>query len=280
MKFWKVQAVLNDFVLVHSASHQSVDWSRAAIQICDRHFGIGSDGLLVLDRKNLRMFNPDGTEDFCGNGLRCAAVHAFHQGWIERADVMVHHGLPVHVWVTGDWSSRVELGLPSFAPADVPLSLQDEVWQRDLEIGGETVRVSSLSTGSTHTVILEDRLPTDERFFRVSAPLEHHAWFPDRTSTMWAAPVDDWTLQMRPFERGLGETQGCGTGSAAVATVWARMTGRTGTFDIINPGGTVRVHLERLGGPVHIESETEAPFEGELEPDWVQRYLLSEPAAR
>lgn len=262
MRFWKMEAVGNDFVLVHGEDTLGHDLPTLAREVCARGFGIGSDGLLTLQGRELRMFNPDGSEDFCGNGLRCAAVHARAMGWIEDADVIQHFGRTVRVWITGPSCARVELPPASFAPDDIPLLAEAELFQGELRLGEEALTASSLSTGSAHTVLIEPEPPADERFFRVSQELEAHPLFPERTSVMWTTPLAERKLRMRPFERGAGETQGCGTGSAAVAVTWSRLKGVTGQLEIVNTGGSVMVHLEDWRGPILLESEVKETFQG------------------
>lgn len=272
MKFWKVSAIGNDFVLVHGDSTDGVDWSELSRRVCHRRFGVGSDGLLVLRGRELRMFNPDGSEDFCGNGLRCAAVHAWHQGWIEKSDSMTHFGRLVRVWIEDDETACVEIPAASFRPADVPTTREGEIWQESYTVGAYDVVLSSLSTGSTHTVIFCSEPPDDKQFFEVSQALEHHEMFPERTSTMWVTKHGERQLHMRPFERGAGETRGCGTGSAAAAVAYSRLTGLTGQIGVENTGGTVRVHLEDWHGPIRLESKTVTLFEGVLEADLVPMF--------
>ncbi len=266
MKFWKVSAIGNDFVLVHGEDTAGMDLPELTRRVCDRRFGVGSDGLLVLEGRVLRMFNPDGSEDFCGNGLRCAAVHAFERGWIDEADSMIHDGREIRTWVFPPDSARVELGSASFDPADVPLNQAGELWQQPIEILGEQVVASSLSTGSTHTVIFVDEMPRDDWFLAASSALETHPLFPERTSTMWVQVLGPHSLRMRPFERGAGETRGCGTGSAAAAVAYSRAHGVTGKIEVHNTGGMVTVHLEDWHGPIMLESATVTHFEGVIEP--------------
>jgi diaminopimelate epimerase len=263
LRFWKTQAIGNDFVLVHlSDLPANLDLSFLALKLCDRKRGIGADGLLVVSPGNLRMFNPDGSEDFCGNGLRCAVVHGFHHGLIGSFDSLHHLDRDVQTWITGENRAKVELPPASFLPVRVPHHLEAELFMSPMIIGDSEQIVSSLSTGSTHTVILADAPISDSEFLRIGTLMEHHAAFPQRTSTMFAYPVSDRELVMRPFERGAGETLGCGTGSAATAVVWARKTGLTGEFVIRNTGGAVSVHLEAWNAPIQLESDVVEVYTG------------------
>lgn len=268
MRFWKYEAAGNDFVLVHHPGFQ-LDLEQLAQRTCSHHFGIGADGLLVLDKGQLRMFNPDGSEDFCGNGLRCAAVHAHEIGWLREHDVIHHFTRDVEVWITGHSSAKVNIGAGSFHPDAIPAITETEIFDYPVQLNGREWRISSLSTGSAHTII-DDQPFSDAEFFETGAALEHHLLFPERTSTMFVTTIAPRQLRMRPFERGVGETRACGTGSAAAAIVHSRKTGTTGTIEIFNTGGLVKVGLEHYESEVTLESEVRCVFSGAISSHVIQ----------
>lgn len=243
-RFWKTQSVGNDFVLVHRDEAPD-DYPALAQSVCARRFGVGSDGLLVVWMQegtlHLRMFNPDGSEDFCGNGARCAALHAWKQGWVGEAKLpMVQFGRPLRAR-RGEGDEVVTVGEPaSFRPGDVPHEAGQELFQAPI---GPVIG-SSLSTGSTHLVVPVGELPDDATVERVGRELEHHPLFPERTSVIWSRASGEHELRLAIWERGAGQTLGCGTGSVAAAVVAARMRGYGGRFDVCNPGGLVRVRLQ------------------------------------
>lgn len=260
--FWKVEAVGNGFVLVHASDVVGVDLACLARSVCEPRFGVGADGLLVVSPDlALRMFNPDGTEDFCGNGLRCAAWHIVGQGWAEGSFVIRHHGIDVAACVHLDGMVEVTQLPASFDPLLVPLDLglhSGELWMEE-RWGG---LASSVSTGTTHTVILVESLPSDEVFFSLSPQIENDPLFPDRTSVMWTQVVEPGRLKLRIWERGAGATQGCGTGSSAAAVVYARSTGHRGRIEVENPGGTVLITLPKWDAPITMASVTSVIFPG------------------
>lgn len=268
MRFWKTSAIGNMFVLVHEDEGLNSDWNELARRVSNPRTGIGSDGLLVMSGRNLRMFNPDGSEDFCGNGLRCAAVHGFEQGWLEREDTITHFNRPVRTWITGESEAMVELPAATFEPIKVPVLSGKEVFMQEWHDAGEELVLSALSTGSTHVVIMGPE-PEDQKFLSVSKALEVDPRFPERTSTMWVTVQGLRDLKMRPYERGAGETRGCGTGSAAAAVVHSRLTGTTGQINVHNTGGTVSVHIEDWQGPIRLASKVELHFTGVLEAEMV-----------
>lgn len=268
MRFAKVESIGNDFVLVTSADAGGLDYPKVATTLCTRHFGVGSDGLLVISRLSnhvdLRMFNPDGSEDFCGNGLRCAAVYAAEKGWVGDRFLIFHGGKEVDTRIHGG-SVITSLGAASFAPQDIPLVEGiGELYRAAVDVGEESIVLSALTTGSTHTIIEVDELPDHGRFARISQGLEHHHAFPQRTSIIWMRADDDANLSIRIWERGVGETLGCGTGSSAAAVVHARNLGRTGVINVHNPGGTVQVSLPHgWNGPISVAGTARIVFEGD-----------------
>jgi diaminopimelate epimerase len=261
MRFAKVESIGNDFVLIESGE----DYAALAIRLCSRHFGVGSDGLLVVSPLDggvdMRMFNPDGTEDFCGNGLRCAAVYAVERGWVGERFQILHGGRQVETHVRGRDVSTV-IGPASFTPERVPLAGGAELFRDVLMVSGKEVQLSSLTTGSTHTIIEVHELPDHERFRRISQSLEHHEHFPERTSVIWVRADDSQNLFIRIWERGVGETLGCGTGSSAAAVVHARGLGRGGTFSVHNPGGTVQVSLTSWSDEITVSGAARIVYEG------------------
>ena len=247
--FVKMQAVGNDFVVVDEAAWPpGTPWHKTAIALCDRKFGIGSDGLLLVGSSQIAdirmwMFNPDGTEDMCGNGLRCVVHRAFGRDAIgEQGSVETLSGV-FRTTVHGDGSITTGMGIPQFAPTAIPMLADTGLVQNfPLDVGGEIVFVWAVSTGSTHVVVFCDALPGDERFFRVSPLIENHVLFPERTSVMWTRVEPDNTLRLRIWERGAGETLGCGTGACAAA-VLARKSGRINAdrITVHSKGGSLDV---------------------------------------
>ncbi|MEJ5170923.1 MAG: diaminopimelate epimerase [Fimbriimonadales bacterium] len=274
MRFWKYESVGNDFVLVEGRPERPEELARFA---CDRRFGVGSDGLLLAeraeDRLALRMFNPDGTEDFCGNGLRCAVWHALRSGWFERPFVVRHLGKTVEACWSSDGEGSVSptietnLGPTSWRPEDVPLAEGlPEFAPAQVQIDGERLELWSLSTGSTHTVVFVDRLPQSPRFERLGAALEHHPAFPARTSVMFTQVVAKRDLRVRIWERGVGETLACGSGTCAAASAYLRKFGDSlaGEIRVESRGGVLGVRLDAWDAPIRLRGRARCVFEGSL----------------
>ncbi len=246
--------------------------SNLAVAICDRRFGVGGDGLLALDRPDdalrLRMFNPDGTEDFCGNGLRCAAVHARALGWVGEQFVIRHLDREV--------ASRIQDGFVTMTlpPADynperVPHKAFGELFNATVWSGmdcGNALSLfgSALTTGSTHTIIPTAQLPDQESFESVSARIEVDPLYPNRTSVIWSQEIAPDRLQILIWERGVGETLGCGTGASAAAADYLRRKDRGGEVFVSSKGGALRVRMSAWDAPIEVTGEAEALFHGEF----------------
>jgi len=245
LSFTKMQGAGNDFVVLDGRTAPA-DLPALARALCDRRTGVGADGLLLAlpgdaAPVRMRMFNPDGTEDDCGNGLRCLARYAVRQG-LAAAPAFAVETLTGRkaVELHADGSVTVDLGRADLSPGRIPTRLPDPPLDVPLDVGGETVTVCSLFTGSAHTVLFET--PDEARFRRLSPLIERHAAFPERTSVLWAEVVSPEAVCARIWERGVGETLACGTGAAAVAAA-GRLTGRTGP----------RVAVASRGGVLHVE---------------------------
>lgn len=282
--FTKMQGVGNDFVVVDSRDlPPDADWPALALALCDRHFGVGADGLMVFSPSlvadfRARMYNPDGTEDFCGNGTRCLLRFAYEKNLVSFRRKAGRHGDDAHATIetkagirTGEIrlfpdggidALTLSMGVPRFAPADLPMSVSDFP-VRDFplsvgeEIGEEIVPISVVSIGTTHSIVWVDFLPDDETFFRLSPLIENHPLFPERTSVMWTQVVefnavraagDDYFsgLRLRIWERGAGETLGCGSGACAAAVLarLARKVSPDGAIAVSSKGGELSVDWE------------------------------------
>jgi len=228
--FVKMQGVGNDFVLVDGRELRECDWPVLAVAMCARRTGVGADGLLVIDPSHradihMRMFNPDGSPDICGNGLRCISRYAVERGIVHgdslRIETLVDvRSAQIHRDSSGAISAvTVDMGRPAFDPPHIPMNVfLNRVIDYPLEVEpGVFLTITALSTGSTHSVTFVDALPDDDLFFSLSPKVEHHPLFPERTSLMWCRMESPFRMDMRIWERGAGETWGCGTGACAAA---------------------------------------------------------------
>jgi diaminopimelate epimerase len=284
MRFTKMQGVGNDFVVIDAAEQPAnISLSELAILTCDRKFGIGADGLLVVGRETgndaafrMWMFNPDGSEDMCGNGLRCVSLWAHSAGWLgERAEFIVATKEGVRdvqaLEVSEDGRSGsfgVDMGVPQLAPEKLPFCAPGEgkIVNYPLTVDGETFFITAVNTGSTHTVIFGEQ-PDEETFQRVSPLIENNPLFPERTSVLWATPRTANEIEIRIWERGAGETLGCGTGACAVgvAAVLNGYTAFNTQTDIVSKGGTLRITWPGEDASVHMAGPAHFVYMGDAD---------------
>lgn len=274
-----MQAIGNDFVvldLFQNPLPRDTDYARLAIVLCDRHTGVGGDGLLSLEpatdgnAARMRMWNPDGSEDMCGNGLRCIAALAAQKNYVRdsRFTLQTLAGTR-HAEILKDGLVRVSMGQPDFAPQNVPTRGDSPLIEGQIELEGRVFSaVTSLSTGSTHTVIFSDQPVTPEDFEFWSPKLEVAPFFPERTSVLWATPEEKNRFRVRIWERGVGETLACGTGACAVA-VAAQVTGRAQRelpVQIESKGGVLNIWWEQESDEIWKTGPAQMVFEGEFLP--------------
>jgi diaminopimelate epimerase len=277
MRFAKMQGVGNDFVVVSSQDTNGTDLPALALKLCDRHFGIGSDGLLIIGPPaqstdaaySFRMFNPDGSEDMCGNGLRCAALWAYRQGLITTGDfnVSTKDGIRAcHLVSVADKSAvvTVNMGEAKFAPADIPLiSNLDTYIDKPIGVLDKTYQTTAVNTGSTHAVVFIDSPIQDKEFLTYSPYFENHPLFPERTSVLWSQQTGKNRFTIRIWERGADETLGCGTGACAVA-VAAVVNGkadRSENIVVTSKGGSLTI---RWTDTIWMTGPAELVYEGTI----------------
>jgi diaminopimelate epimerase len=276
MNFVKMQGTGNDFVLL-GAQGDEQDWSRLAQAMCDRHYGIGADGLiLVLPSSSadvrMRMFNPDGSEaEICGNGLRCVVKYAVDEGlaWPREGQLSVETSTGVlAAQVFGKKGAvervRVSVGVPRFAPQEIPVLVEAEPPLKDmpLDIEGQRLAVTCVSLGNPHAVHFVDRPVEEFPLERIGPKVEHHPLFPQRVNFEVARVLDRERMEARVWERGAGATLACGSGACA-AVVAAHLYGMAGErVDITLPGGRVVVEWDEVG-ECYLEGPAETVFWGE-----------------
>ena len=276
MNFVKMQGTGNDFVLL-GAQGDEQDWSRLAQAMCDRHYGIGADGLiLVLPSSSadvrMRMFNPDGSEaEICGNGLRCVVKYAVDEGlaWPREGQLSVETSTGVlSAQVFGKKGAvervRVSVGVPRFAPQEIPVLVEAEPPVKDmpLDIDGQRLAVTCVSLGNPHAVHFVDRPVEEFPLERIGPKVEHHPLFPQRVNFEVARVLDRERMEARVWERGAGATLACGSGACA-AVVAAHLYGMAGErVDITLPGGRVVVEWDEVG-ECYLEGPAETVFWGE-----------------
>jgi diaminopimelate epimerase len=282
MKFTKMQGLGNDFVLLEADEAPS-EWSQLAIAMCDRHFGIGADGLLlvlpseVADFK-MRVFDPDGTEaEACGNGLRCLVKYVLEKGLIKTAtrQIMVETmaGIrEVKIEGTGErvTTIKVSMGEPRFSASDIPVVIEPGGDLVDIKkmlgypviIENTNLLLNLVSMGNPHAVYFWQRLVSVFPLSKLGPKVEHLPIFPSRVNFEVARVVDRKHIEARVWERGVGETLACGSGACAI-TIAAQLYGYIDKkVDIKLPGGTLDVEWNGTG-EVFLSGPAEIVFSGE-----------------
>ena len=254
MKFSKWQGIGNDFVIVNGFEEKIADYASKAIAVCDRHFGIGADGLVIalpsaIADFRMRIFNSDGSEaEMCGNATRCFAQYLYEAGLTQKTELVIETlaGIvrPQLLFKNGKVSAVcVDIGEPLLQRGLIPMTGDPEAKAINelLKEGTKSYHVNGINVGTPHCVIfMEEVIDLDLK--AVGQPIELHAMFPRKTNVEFVKVIDRKTLRMRVWERGAGITLACGTGSCA-SVVAAVLNGKTDR--------TVTVHLD--GGDLLIE---------------------------
>ena len=276
MKFTKMHGLGNDYVYVSTFDQKApADPARLAIAVSDRHFGIGSDGLILIGPSEradarMRMFNADGSEsEMCGNGVRCVAKYIHDHGLARKPRVTIETGrgvLTLDLEVEGGTArrARVEMGAPILEASRIPTTLAGEPpLNVPVTIGGKTLEVTAVSMGNPHAIVyVEDvaRYPVEA----VGPILERHPSFPRRVNAHFVEVLGPGEVRMRTWERGSGITLACGTGACAVCVAGV-LTGRTGPAILAHlPGGDLTLEWAGGGAPVFMTGPATEVFSG----DW------------
>jgi len=276
MRFTKMHGAGNDYVYVdcflNPVPHDPVGLSRA---ISDRHFGVGSDGLILIcpsDKADarMRMFNADGSEaEMCGNGIRCVAKYLYDHGLVRKSTLAVETGrgvLSLDLEVQGGCvrQVRVDMGEPILEAARIPTTLPgNPPVDVPLAIGDRTFRVTCVSMGNPHCVTFGDE-PTNDLVLGFGPRIEIDPVFPRRTNVEFVRVNGPEDVVMRVWERGSGETLACGTGACAAAVAGV-LTGRTQRRTVVHlPGGDLRLHWSQTDNHVYMTGPAVEVFSG----DW------------
>lgn len=276
MRFTKMQGIGNDYVYVSTFDQPApADPAAMAVAVSDRHFGIGGDGLIMIqpsDRADarMRMFNADGSEgEMCGNGVRCVAKYIRDHGIVARDRVRIETGrgiLTLDLEMSGGRVARVrvDMGTPILDPPAIPTMLPGHPpINAPLTVDGQTFAVTAVSMGNPHAVIYVD----DVASFPLEAigpKIEHHAVFPRRVNVHIVEVIGPEEVRMRTWERGSGITLACGTGACAVCVAGV-LTGRTSRRLLAHlPGGDLELEWPDDASPVFMTGPAAEVFSG----DW------------
>ncbi len=275
MKFEKWQALGNDYLIFE---RERLPWELTATRVewlCDQHFGVGADGILLLERSEdpelvagLRIFNPDGSEaELSGNGAREAILYLRRNGWTEEDEFAISTVAgPIRPTITGELTCSVDMGHASTTSKDFPSGPEDG--RGSLESGGRTWEFQHVSIGNPQCAIVVAAEELDELDLGAIGPgIEGHELFPNRTNVSFLATGGD-RVRARVFERGVGETLSSGTGASGAA-VTAFLRGAPSRLVVELEGGELQVEIAE-GLSVRLDGWAEPVFAGELSPELVQ----------
>lgn len=272
MDFVKMHGLGNDFIVVEAASFEDASRLQAVSPAwCDRHFGIGADGVLVTGSDEpadifMRVFNPDGSEaEMCGNGIRCIAVYACQRGQVGQDVFKVRTRAGVRsVEMVADEAVRVDMGLPVLERFAIPVQGEGSSLNIPVKAAGEWFEVNAVSMGNPHAVIFTEdcaRVP----LAKWGSSLETHPIFPAATNVEFVEVLSAAELVVRVWERGAGITLACGTGACA-AVVAANLQGLTGReVQVHLPGGDLFIEWSQLDDHVYMTGPAREVFRGQID---------------
>ena len=261
MEFTKMQGLGNDYVYVNCLRETIKNPAEVSKFVSDRHFGIGSDGLIMICPSKvadfeMQMYNADGSRgEMCGNGIRCVAKYVYDYGLTDKTSISVETlgGIKYLDLTVEDGKVslvKVDMGSPRLAPSQIPIVPENpedtRIIDAPLEVEGKIYYMTGVSMGNPHTVVYVDDVKGLD-LLKIGPSFENHKRVPERINTEFAHVLDRKTVEMRVWERGSGETLACGTGACAVAVA-----------SILNGLTEDRVTVKLLGGDLLIEWDKEA----------------------
>jgi len=278
MRFTKMQGIGNDYIYVDTTLEPVKDPAGLARAMSKPHFGVGSDGLVLIEASEvadfaMRIFNADGSEaEMCGNAIRCTGKYVYDRGLTDKTQVtiMTKAGLRVLDLKVKNGqveSVTVDMGSPELNPRLIPVDLPGEaVINHRVQLGGRSYQISCVSMGNPHCVVFVDD-PELVDLPMVGAMFENHPMFPNRTNTEFLAIPNRKRLEMRVWERGAGETLACGTGACAcvVAAVLSGRADREVTVKL--KGGELQVVWDALDNHLYQTGPAAFVFDGEWPED-------------
>jgi len=272
LRFTKMHGLGNDFMVIDLVTQHAQLSAKQIRQWGDRHTGVGFDQLLLVEPPSTpdadfryRIFNADGSEvEQCGNGARCFARFVQDKRLTAKQTIHVETaGGPIVLKVNRDKQITVDMGAPRFVPAEIPFQADAEACEYSLEVGGETLQVAAVSMGNPHCVTLVSDV-RDGTLERLGALIEAHPRFPRKVNAGFMQVVDRQHARLRVYERGVGETQACGTGACAAAVAGIRLGLLDSPVQIDLPGGRLQIEWAGPGQPVLMSGPATRVYEGQI----------------
>ncbi len=272
MRFWKYHGIGNDFILLDGSEGNLEIDKEACKTYCDRHFGIGADGVLYIlpgqgTDISMRIINADGSEaEMCGNGIRCVAKHAYDFGLIDKPEFTIHtlSGIMKAKLKIEDGKTstvQINMGAPILEAEKVPVDSTGMFIDRPFEVDGICFRANAVSMGNPHFITFSEL--SDEQIRKLGPMIEKHPFFPNRTNVEFCK-VENGKIYITVYERGAAWTLACGTGACATTTA-AALNGLVPfdtPIDVHLPGGWLKITVEKNLSHVLMEGPAELIYEG------------------
>ncbi|RDU23751.1 diaminopimelate epimerase [Anaerosacchariphilus polymeriproducens] len=276
MKFTKMHGLGNDYVYVNCFEETIENPEELARFISDRHFGVGSDGLILIHPSKVAdfemiMYNADGSRgEMCGNGIRCVAKYVYDYKLTEKTEISVEtlggiKYLELNVKDEKVESVKVNMGSPELAADKIPVKSQNQkVMNEPIDVEGITYHMTCVSMGNPHAVIFVNDIK-DLDLEKIGPKFENHERFPNRINTEFVRVIDKETVEMRVWERGSGETLACGTGACAtvVACILNGYTNDEVTVHLL--GGDLQIQWDKKENLIYMTGPATIVFDGEIQ---------------
>ena len=276
MRFTKMHGLGNDYIYINAFEEEIENPEELSLKISDRHFGIGSDGIvLIMPSKTsdfrMRMFNSDGSEaEMCGNASRCVAKYVYDVGLTDKEQITLETlaGVKILKMHLNDGKVdkvTVNMGQPIIKSKDIPvLHSKEEIIDEALNIEGKEYRITCVSMGNPHCIIYVDKV-SSFNLEKVGPKIENHEIFPKKINAEFAEIVDRKNINMRVWERGSAETLACGTGACAtlVASVLNDYADRKATLHLL--GGDLEIEWNEADNNIYMIGPATTVFQGEIE---------------
>lgn len=259
MKFTKMVAAGNDFVVFNGLKYHIEDYGTLAKRYCHRHFSVGADGILVCEKSDVAdikmvYYNSDGSEgEMCGNGIRCFSKYAYEEGLVDKDIFQVETLAGIKtIWLESNdeglvKSIKVNMGKPNFNPKDIPVDIEkDKAIEETIEIDGEEFIYSAVLMGVPHLVIFVDHIDGID-INGIGRKLENHPLFPAKINVNFVKLIDRDKINIYTWERGAGRTLGCGTGSCASVVIGNYLGKLDERVLVKTEGGKLEVELGKDG---------------------------------
>ena len=278
MRFTKMQAFGNDYVYIDAIHQELKNLPELARFVSDRHFGIGSDGLILISPSaiadfRMNIYNADGSQaEMCGNGIRCVAKYVYDHGIVDKTSLSIatRSGIKyVDLTIRDGKASmvKVNMGSPILTAKEIPVVAETEqVINAPITVDGKEYHMTAVSMGNPHAIIYVDDVDSLD-LEKIGPSFENHVCFPDRVNTEFVQVIDRHTVKMRVWERGSGETLACGTGACAVtvASILNDKVDGSKPVTVQLLGGDLNISWERDENLVYMTGPATTVFDGEID---------------